>query len=77
MYFKEHAGKTPMIYIKDIRIHKAMGFPSLTSKSIAKIGNEVRYPEIEYFSKKFKRETGFSPSDFGKLGRINPIILEL
>jgi len=73
-YFKEHVGKPPLKYIKDIRIYKAKNLLYLTSETISEIAEKVGYPDVEYFSKRFKRDTGFSPSDFRKLSRANPTI---
>lgn len=48
-------------YLIDLRIRKAMDMIMNTNKSICDISHTVGYDDIHYFSRLFKKKTGFSP----------------
>jgi AraC-like DNA-binding protein len=61
---KKETGKTPLehIQLKLIEIAKERIFD--TSKSISEIAYELGYKHPQHFSRVFKNETGFSPSEY-------------
>ena len=54
-FFKNHLGKSPIQYIKELRLKK--------SKKLL-ISTDLDIKEIAYFSHSFKNNTGFSPSEY-------------
>jgi YesN/AraC family two-component response regulator len=63
--FAKHKGISPAKYIVQLRMAKAkellLEHPDWLAKDIAEI---VGYPDPNYFSRIFKRETGLYPSEF-------------
>ena len=55
---------TPMQYILSLRISAAKRYLDSTNKSIAEIASAVGYDNPLYFSRIFKKHTGYSPSEY-------------
>ncbi len=56
----------PTRYIQTIRINKAKDLLNSNINSVGEIADLVGYSNIYYFSNAFKKETGFSPSEFAR-----------
>jgi AraC family transcriptional regulator of adaptative response / methylphosphotriester-DNA alkyltransferase methyltransferase len=65
--FKRIVGKTPMEYIQQIRISRAINELQSTDKSIAEIGLSVGLPNTSYFITLFKNKTGHTPKQYQKI----------
>ncbi len=63
-YFKKITGLSPLAYINQRRIDKAKQLLLLSEMSIKHIAAETGYKNEFYFSKSFKKHTGYSPSQF-------------
>ena len=64
--FKQYMGMTPMQYITSIRINKAKELLKNTDYSIQEISSLSGYENPLYFSRIFRKQTGFSPSHYRK-----------
>ena len=64
--FKQYAGTTPMQYIVALRITNAQMLLETTNYNVTEIGNFVGYDNPLYFSRIFKKQKGFSPSEYRK-----------
>jgi AraC-like DNA-binding protein/mannose-6-phosphate isomerase-like protein (cupin superfamily) len=65
--FKEIMGKTPVQYINELRISHACGMLEGSRSSILDIALENGFESSEYFSRKFKENTGLTPIEYRKL----------
>ncbi len=63
-YFKENFNTTPKHYINSLRISKAADLLYDTSLQIKDVSISVGFKDPLYFSKVFKKETGFAPSEY-------------
>lgn len=63
-YFKKHFGVTPIKYVNRKRVDKAKTLLLTTSLSIKEIANMIGMDEPNRFNKFFRKETGFSPSEY-------------
>lgn len=66
-YFNEASPQSFNEFLNEIRINKAKEFLTHTQLSILEISERVGYTDQSYFSKVFKKTTGFSPSQYKKL----------
>lgn len=64
--FKRYMNMTPMQYITSIRINKAKELLKNSDYNIQEISNLSGYENSLYFSRIFKKYTGFSPSEYRK-----------
>ncbi len=71
--FTSRVGVSPMRYLQRLRIEKAMTLLSTTSIPAYQIAAQVGFEDPFYFSRAFKRASGYSPRAFraGKL--CNPV----
>ncbi|TCL31962.1 helix-turn-helix protein [Anaerospora hongkongensis] len=60
--FQKHTGMAPLEYLIDHRVRRARELLYTTASSVADISLRVGYADPFYFSKLFKKRTGFSPS---------------
>lgn len=65
--FKKEANINFIDYLTDIRIKNAKYKIRNTNKSIKQISKEVGYNDPNYFSRVFKKQTGYSPSKYKKI----------
>lgn len=62
--FKNVAGYTPHMYLENIRIQKAEELLLTTKLNSMEIGYQIGYQSVSSFYNAFKRNTGYSPSQF-------------
>ncbi len=60
--FDNILGISPQDYLLKLRMEKAKTFLQTTSYSVGTIANSVGYPNIDAFSKMFKRVYGYAPT---------------
>ena len=65
--FHNTIGTTPIQYVKQYRIQKAVALLNSTNKKIADIGAECGFQEMSYFAKTFREIRGCTPSEYRKL----------
>lgn len=66
---KEKYDMTPMQYVFDFKVNIAADLLITTNYKIAKIASKVGFDDQYHFSKKFKKLTGESPSEYRKSKR--------
>ena len=69
--FKNVMKMTPMQYILSLRIAAAKGLLENSNKNIKEISDAIGYDNPLYFSRLFKKHTGYSPSQYKKLNSKN------
>lgn len=65
-YFTSHNTEGFSEYLNKIRVEKAVELLRIDTASISEISNMVGYSDHSYFTKVFKKLTGFSPSQYRK-----------
>jgi AraC family transcriptional regulator len=60
--FKECTGLTPYQYRLQVQISRAKDLLHNSNLSIKQIGHQVDFPNIDQFSKMFKKKMGMTPS---------------
>ena len=65
--FKNIMKMTPMQYIVSLRITAAKGYFDSTNKNVTEVASAVGYDNSLYFSRVFKKYTGYSPSEYKKI----------
>lgn len=68
--FKKYTGMTPMQFIVSRRINNAQLLLEQTNYSINEIAGIVGYDDQLYFSRLFRKQKGFSPSQYRKEGLV-------
>lgn len=64
--FKENMGKTPMEYVREIRLTTAARKLLISDKNINDIAYDVGYEDTNYFIREFKAAFGFTPNQYRK-----------
>ena len=62
--FKAETGTSPQQFVERQRIREACTLLRITSQDVAQIGAQVGYDDPFYFSKRFRRHTRKSPTQF-------------
>lgn len=62
--FKDFTGIAPAMYQQDLRLQRAKELLSTTNESIKEIAYRLNFDSPDYFSSKFKSQTGLKPSEF-------------
>ncbi|TWD75254.1 AraC family transcriptional regulator of arabinose operon [Kribbella amoyensis] len=62
--FREQLGVTPQRFVERRRLDAACRLLELTTRPIASVAAEVGYPDPLYFSTRFRRQTGTSPTGY-------------
>lgn len=62
-FFKLHVGVNFSDYLQNIRLNKAIDLLK-SDKKISDISRAVGYRDYRYFAKKFKQNTGYTPSSY-------------
>lgn len=65
--FKAVTGKTPVQYRNSLLVIKAKKLLSTTDLSVGEISERLGFDDFLYFSRVFKKHTGFAPSDYKKM----------
>ena len=60
--FKEHTGMSPAIYQQDLRLQRAKELLTTTDLTIKEIAYRLNFESPDYFSYKFKAQTGRRPT---------------
>jgi AraC-like DNA-binding protein len=66
--FKELLGQTPLEYVTEWRMQKAIQFLEQRDKKLVDVARSVGYESDAAFSKAFKRVVGVNPSEYLKRG---------
>lgn len=64
--FKAHTGKTPLEYLKEIRLNQAIYMLSTSNKSISEIALSCGFTSQSYFNAFFKKELSTTPLKYRK-----------
>ena len=67
--FKEHTGFAPALNQQNLKLQRAKELLSTTDESIKEIAYRLNFESPDYFSAKFKNQTGMKPSDFRNMTR--------
>ncbi len=62
--FKEEVGCTYTTFLTEIRMRRAAALLAGTNEKVQKIGQEVGYPNVSYFSTLFKKNFGLNPYEY-------------
>lgn len=62
--FKKNTGKTPMSYVKQIKIETAKDLIENSDMNLTQISEFLGFSSIHHFSNSFKKETGISPKQY-------------
>ena len=65
--FRQNIGKTIFQYLAEVRIARAKELITTRSMKISQISEKVGFADEGYFSKVFKRYTGMTPMNYGKV----------
>lgn len=68
-YFKKHTKETVLQYVTKQRLELAKRKLEDTDDKVTIIADSVGYHDHKYFSKLFKKHTGFAPSEYRRLRR--------
>jgi AraC-like DNA-binding protein/mannose-6-phosphate isomerase-like protein (cupin superfamily) len=68
--FKQFTGLTPMEYIKNVRLAKAVDLLLMPSVSVAEAAQRVGFEDPGYFARQFKNSLGISPSRYKRENSI-------
>ncbi len=63
---KAITGKSTAVFIRSVRLQKAKEMIQTTDKTISEIAYEVGFNDPSWFSRAFKEEFGFAPSEIAK-----------
>ncbi|GAA3410532.1 helix-turn-helix domain-containing protein [Paenibacillus hodogayensis] len=64
--FKKTYGRSALDYLTDLRINRAKRYLAESDERLRDIAVKVGYSDEFYFSRKFKKEVGVSPSEFAR-----------
>lgn len=67
--FKKNMGKTPMEYVRELRLTTAARILLLSDKNINDIAYDVGYEDTNYFIREFKAAFGFTPNQYRKVAK--------
>ena len=67
--FKENMGKTPMEYVREIRLSTAARALLVSNDNVNDIAYEVGYEDANYFIREFKAAFGFTPNQYRRVAR--------
>lgn len=62
--FKEELGMSPLQYLISLRIAHAKNLITYEKKSVSEVASESGFSDIYYFSRMFKKATGFTPTEY-------------
>lgn len=62
--FKRHMGKTPMEYVREVKLSTAARKLIVSTESINDISYEIGYEDPNYFIREFKSAFGYTPNQY-------------
>ena len=65
--FKENMGKSPMAYVREIRLTTAARALLVTHDNVIDIAYQCGYEDTNYFIREFKAAFGFTPNQYRKV----------
>lgn len=66
-FFNHYFGMPPLRYVSKMRVERAKSLLKTTSLPIADIAAATGYRDLFHFSRRFKEQTGYTPSDYRRL----------
>ncbi|GHV38968.1 AraC family transcriptional regulator [Spirochaetia bacterium] len=73
--FKHYLGCSPFVYINHLRVSRAKDDLIRTAKPITEIALDLGYNDSNYFSRCFKKYSGFSPREY-RINTLTETLLE-
>ncbi len=67
--FGEKCGMSPLAYLNNLRMYKAMSLLISSKDSIEDVAKAIGILDASYFARRFKKHTGLSPTEYKKLFR--------
>ncbi len=67
--FKLATGKSVLNYVLEKKINDAKAMISNTNDTFTEISNMLNFESIHYFTRLFKKKTGYSPKEYRKLNK--------
>ncbi len=67
--FKKDMGKSPMEYIRDLRLTTAAKMLLTENKNVMDVAYDVGYEDTNYFIREFKSSFGLTPNQYRKFGK--------
>ncbi len=67
--FKEQVGKSPMAYIKELKLTTAARRLLVCNETVSEIAYEVGYEDPNYFIREFKSAFGYTPNQYRKAAK--------
>jgi AraC-like DNA-binding protein len=71
--FNEELGTSPIQYINEMKLNRAMYLLETTSRPVGEIATECGYADYPYFYKRFVQKNGVSPLKWRKQMHLNPL----
>ena len=68
--FKSVMKVSPLQYVISLRIAMAKGYLENAAKNVGEIASAVGYDNALYFSRLFKKNTGFTPTEYRKRQKV-------
>jgi AraC family transcriptional activator of mtrCDE len=65
-HFERHFGRTPMDYLRDVRLRRAAQLLQVGGSSVDGVASKVGYASRSHFSHAFSEQFGRSPTEFRK-----------
>ena len=66
-FFNHYFGMPPLRYVSKMRLDRAKFLLKTTALPIADVAVATGYRDLFHFSRRFKEQTGYSPSDYRRL----------
>jgi AraC-like DNA-binding protein len=70
-FFRERMGRSPMTYVRSLRIRRAARLLTSTDMSVARVAEAVGFRSQFHFSRVFKKHRGVPPLTFRREGKIS------
>lgn len=71
--FNEEFGTSPVQYINEMKLNRAMYLLETTSRPVGEIATECGYADYPYFYKRFVQKNGISPLKWRRQMQMNPL----